>query len=481
MSNAIKVISTPVYSDVYSGNPLKGVLPKEFNKAQLMQLLSVIPIIPKNLEVMTDEERVEKQLEIDKFVIPTSLYFDIYYDLRLMILRGYSERNPILPTTIEWTMHVATNGLQNIEETESTIADSSFLVGISGMGKSTLAARILNNCFPQLIFHPSQPTIVNPQILWVKFDLPADAARSSVCKAFFRAVDKILNKVDSIEMKPNFAKQYSGKKIEDMQDGIANICLTYNIGLIVIDELQRLNIAKGGGEKVVLNFFNNLSNTTKTPILKIGTPASFKLFKGDFESGRRNMTNALYEITPLEIGSNDWDYVVRALWSHQMTIHKTPFTDKIGECLHELTGGVVSCLSRLIKVANVEAIRSGQEKLSVNLLRTVFKKQFPLLKDAIEAIKSGKKKDYEDLMLISEYKEKEAQHKIDLLKKMLRGNNFTGQAAKAFQESVEDVEKSYILAPEQKMLLQKLKKEMDDAIAKNNASIVVNHEGGSNV
>jgi hypothetical protein len=476
MTEEVTVISNPVYNGKYNGNPLQEAIPTAFSNSQLIKILSNIIPLPDSYELLSDEKRVEEQLKIQSILVPTTKYFNIYNDLRHLIINGYELRNPVLPRTVEWSFEIALNGINNTA-IQSTTSDSMFICGISGMGKTTLVGNILGRSFPQVICHPTKPIIIYPQIIWIKFDIPADASRSSICMAFFKAVDKVLYKLDFLEEKPNFQKQYKGKKIEEMQDGMATICVAYHIGIIVIDELQRLNVAKSGGEKIVLQFFDDLSNAVKAPILKIGTPASLKLFSNKFETGRRTAKGFLYELAPLSQESMDWRYISEILWGYQLTKNKVPYTGDINNCLYELSAGIVSCLSRLIELANIDAIRTGSEKVTPQSLKKTFNSQFALLKEALEAIKSGKKQGYDDLMLLAELDSENGKNRIQELKKLLARNNLSGQAAKAFRETVEDIEICHILDDKDKVYLKKLKAELNEAIEQNKSPIVTNNVG----
>ena len=142
-----------------------------------------------------------------------------------------------------------------------------------------------------------------------------------------------------------------------------------------------------------------------------------------------------------------------------------------------MSAGIVSCLSRLIELASIDAIRTGSEEVTPQSLKKTFNSQFALLKEAIEAIKSGKKQGYDDLMLLAELDSENGKNRIQELKKILAGNKLTGQAAKAFQETVEDIESSHILDDKDKVYLKKLKSELNKAIEQNKSPIVTNNEG----
>jgi hypothetical protein len=476
---SVSIISNPKYLtsnvDEYSGNPLIEALPPAFDDRILINILSNITSPPDDISLMSDTEKMELIGRIQSIIVPTSNYTAMYKSIRQMLLNGYAQRNPLTPKVTEWSYDLMTtkSGFENISP---STGNSMTFCGMSGMGKSTLSDRVLKSCFPQVILHPEHPTIVNPQIVWLKFDMPSDASRSGLCMTFFSAIDELLAPIDSIKVDSPFAEQYRSSKIERMQEGIRTICITYNIGIIVIDEFQNLNVAKSGGEIIILQFFDYISNKVKVPIVKIGTPASIKLFSKELRTARRSANSGFCELGPLNDTSQDWEFISKILWQYQLVSHPQAYSEEIGKALYKFSGGIIACLGQLIKLANIEAIKAGNESITVKLLREVYHKHFGLMKDALEALRTGDKKQYEDLMLLSDFKQQKVEEQIEKIRLLNKSEKFTGQAAKALHKLIEETEDKHILSDVDKLYIQKLKAKLDKAIAENVKPVVTNNE-----
>jgi hypothetical protein len=476
---SVSIISNPKYLtsnvDEYSGNPLIEALPPAFDDRILINILSNITSPPDDISLMSDTEKMELVGRIQSIIVPTSNYTAMYKSIRQMLLNGYAQRNPLTPKVTEWCYDLITTkiGFENISP---STGNSMTFCGMSGMGKSTLSDRVLKSCFPQVILHPEHPTIVNPQIVWLKFDMPSDASRSGLCMTFFSAIDELLAPIDSIKVDSPFAEQYRSSKIERMQEGISTICITYNIGIIVIDEFQNLNVAKSGGEIIILQFFDYISNKVKVPIVKIGTPASIKLFSKELRTARRSANSGFCELGPLNDTSQDWEFISKILWQYQLVSHPQAYSEEIGKALYKFSGGIIACLGQLIKLANIEAIKAGNESITVKLLRGVYHKHFGLMKDALEALRTGDKKQYEDLMLLSDFKQQKVEEQIEKIRLLNKSEKFTGQAAKALHKLIEETEDKHILSDVDKLYIQKLKAKLDKAIAENVKPVVTNNE-----
>lgn len=61
----------------------------------------------------------------------------------------------------------------------------------------------------------------------------------------------------------------------------------FQIGILVIDEIQHLSEAKGGGSDKMLNFFVTLVNTIGIPVVMIGTTKAMSILQSEFRQARR--------------------------------------------------------------------------------------------------------------------------------------------------------------------------------------------------
>ena len=68
---------------------------------------------------------------------------------------------------------------------------------------------------------------------------------------------------------------------------MAQISQLHCIGVLVIDEIQHLSLAKGGGQEKMLNFFVMLVNTIGVPVVLIGTNRPMTVLQSDFRQARR--------------------------------------------------------------------------------------------------------------------------------------------------------------------------------------------------
>lgn len=48
---------------------------------------------------------------------------------------------------------------------------------------------------------------------------------------------------------------------------MALVAANHHLGVLVIDEIQRLNLAKSGGAEKMLNFFTQLVNSVGVPVV----------------------------------------------------------------------------------------------------------------------------------------------------------------------------------------------------------------------
>lgn len=136
------------------------------------------------------------------------------------------------------------------------------VIGCPGVGKSTSLEAILS-LYPQVIFHGRYQNrdLIRAQIVWLKSEAPFDNSTKGICLSFFQAVD------------------------EELLLKMARVAANHGLGVLDIDEIQRLSYGKSGGTEKRLNFFVQLSNTIGIPVVLVGT------FKA-----RRILSGALHQI-----------------------------------------------------------------------------------------------------------------------------------------------------------------------------------------
>jgi hypothetical protein len=258
---------------------------------------------------------------------------------------------------------------------EKTTARSMSLVGISGSGKTSSLERVLET-YPQVIYHEKKNFF---QVTYLKIECPSNGDLESLCLNFFSAVDNVLG----TDYERRYAKQrLSVPKMLALMRQTAN---NRAIGILVIDEIQRLSQVRSGGKEQMLEFFVELVNTVGIPIVLVGTPKARPIFELELQSGRRSagLGSIYWEIIPQyaykergRIKNPNWIRFTNNLWKYQWLKHgDDPLTDEIRECWYDLSQGVLDIVLKLFVLAQLRAIANKKERITVGIFKSVYKQE----------------------------------------------------------------------------------------------------------
>jgi hypothetical protein len=99
---------------------------------------------------------------------------------------------------------------------------------------------------------------------------------------FFEAVDYAAG--------TNYFELYAKRSItiDLMIKRMVQIARLHCIGVLVIDEIQHLILAKGGGSEKMLNFLVTLVNKIGIPVVPVGTTRAMEVLQREFRQARRS-------------------------------------------------------------------------------------------------------------------------------------------------------------------------------------------------
>lgn len=295
---------------------------------------------PKERELPT-MRRLDSVCRISSCVFPMPDVLIIEQKVSRMIRSGYMVRNPL---DAEWRRQIMAafkNLPDNLAEGAETplirsTAASMAVIGQSGVGKSTMIESILG-LYPQIIVHTEYngTPFEQQQLVWLKVDCPFDGSLGGLCIGFFEAVDAILGTRYAIEFR-------RGRKrtIDDLLQAMSRIAAELGLGVLVIDEIQRLNEAKSGGGQMMLNFFVQLTSTFSVPVILIGTYKAFSLFTTDFAMARRAAGQGDVIISNLQKDVY-WNHFLGKLWEYQWTNIQTTLDAKISKAVYDESQGII--------------------------------------------------------------------------------------------------------------------------------------------
>jgi len=392
----------------FAGNPWIEALPDILSPEQVIEALSSYPPM----------DPLERQLEphlrihlipqrLSQYFQPLEQHLVLYDAISSMIRGGYAERNPFLPSVIRRLSQTEDAGYRgNVFQPHST-AKSMALIGISGSGKTSSLNRILA-LFPQVIVHSEYQgqDFSNCQITHIRLEAPYDGSLKALCLQLFSAIDMLLG--------TQYLDRYGNGRWSTnvMIPILSRLLQNIGTGILVVDEIQHLSLARSGGSVQVLNFFTTLINTAQIPVLLVGTPKSLKVLTSEFRQARRNLSGHGGFLWDRLKKDENWSLFLSGLWQYQWTRHVEELTQELSDVMYEETQGIPDIAVKLFAMTQVRAIVTGKERITTDLIRKVAKEQLKLIRPMLDALRDGRKTqmlDYGDIAVpdVSDFLQRE--------------------------------------------------------------------------
>jgi hypothetical protein len=387
----------------YKGNPLVEALPPICSSEQAARRLTVAPMYNDGERELSNENREHAMHRLFRYFQPLDTHIDIEKRVSRAIRQGYISKNPATPQYAAKLLQ----GSEAINRADAewqeaynpfSTASGFTIIGLSGVGKTTAIERVLS-LYPQVIMHTqynNEPLFLT-QLVWAKIDCPFDGSLKGLCFSFFAYIDRVLS--------TDYTRKYAINRmtVDSALPRMAQIATTHCLGLLVIDEIQHLSQAKSGGKDKMLNFFVTLVNTVGVPVVLIGTSKALSILQSEFRQARRGsgQGDLIWERMQNDIS---WEIMLRAMWKYQWTHKHTPLTDELKDALYDESQGILDIAVKLYVFAQAKAIGDGTEEVTVSAIREAAKVKLRLLKNYLDAIRSGdvkKMAQYEDITPIT--------------------------------------------------------------------------------
>ncbi|CAM3708640.1 AAA family ATPase [Vibrio aquimaris] len=376
----------------YRGNPFIEALPPIMEIRQLKEGLE--GKVDFSLKHLQDKPRQRAHMVaalLDDFFQPLSQHVLLEERISIMVRRGYVSRNLLDGSLNEHLQNgyqrVMSGDLQSYKfRNVLTTATCLSLIGCSGSGKSSTLDRILAT-YPQVIYHENYNFF---QLSYLKIECPNNGSQQSLCLNFFREVDRRLG--------TNYENTHGRRRhgIPTLLALMSQVANERAIGVLVIDEIQRLKIRKAVGREQMLEFFVELVNTVGIPVILVGTPKARPLFEVELQSARRTTgIGSLYWQPMPQYPENpntksEWVAFTNKLWKYQWLNRRDEvLTDEIRDCWYELSQGVLDIVVKLFVLAQLRAIASKLERITVKLLRSVYDDELKPVHPMLDAIRQG--------------------------------------------------------------------------------------------
>lgn len=393
-------------NDAYAGNPLLEALPPILEEEDVADLIDRPPYQEAQRHV---RKGVKVQLclqAVQNFFQPLAIHADLEERLSTLIRQGYVGRNPAHPAFWRETkarVDALAAGPRDAPALSPVDAPALALIicGDSGNGKSRGVRRLLRT-YPQVIIHNTYGgrELWLQQVVYLRVECPRNGSLMNLVAAFFEAVDA--------ELRTPFAQEMRRRRLtlDNWLIEMANVCANIHLGVLVIDELQRISLAKAGGTEEFLNFLERLFNVIGVPVVVIGTPKMRALLATRFATSRRGSQLGSLTWWRMHEDSSDWATFLMALWPLQYTRERYGVEGAfllpdpaVGRALYWYSQGIPGIAIALYFAAQRHVIhaenRADDERvcLTVETVTAVFDTEFDEVRDGIQALqnKSGTK------------------------------------------------------------------------------------------
>lgn len=375
----------------YAGNPLIEALPPVLTTQEAMCGLAYYPHYDEAQRSAPDHIRYHLIQNGLRFFAPLDIHLDLERRFSCLIRVGYAERNPLaIGFWNEVNARVGAcsqyGALSASRRNQWPSSAAGFhIVGMSGVGKSFSVERVLS-LYPQVIHHShhSGRNFTLSQITWLKLDCPFDGNTKGLCIEFFNAVDSLLQ--------TNYCHHYSARRYlqDELLSNMALVAANHCLGVLVIDEIQRLSRARSGGAERMLDFFVQLVNTIGVPVVLIGTYKALALLSGEFSQMRRG-TGQGDLIWDRMAQDQQWQLFVESLWRFQYTRRRRSLKDDpaLSAVLYDQSQGITDFAVKLYLFAQERAIESGKEEVTAAVIRSAARDQLRLPKPVLDALRRG--------------------------------------------------------------------------------------------
>ncbi|HBX49101.1 MAG TPA: AAA family ATPase [Clostridiaceae bacterium] len=384
----------------YKGNPLIEALPNLLSPHEVIEKIAVYPEYHKSERQVEGYYRIHMIDRLFQVFQPLPMNLELERKISRALRQGYISRNPFDSKLAQgfYKDYYRKDSIGLVNKGGFYPSSLGFtLIGISGLGKTSSLEHILN-MYPQVIIHSEYRGIPFSvyQVVWAKLECPYDGSIKGLLYEFFSEIDRLLG--SNYYQKVMKTKATADAMMTMMNQVVRNCSL----GILIIDEIQHLNMAKSGGSEKMLNFFVNLVNNVGVPVILVGTPKALRVLQGDFRQARRGSGSGGDMICDRLQKDDVWDLLVDSIWHYQWTRKEIPLTDEISNALYEETQGVPDLLKKVYAIAQAYAISIGKEEITPQIIKKVAKENLKLVQPMLTALKTNNMREiakYDDICM----------------------------------------------------------------------------------
>ncbi|MCW5667829.1 MAG: ATP-binding protein [Piscinibacter sp.] len=299
---------------------------------------------------------------------------------------GYFVRNPFSAET-QRRLYEAGDLIAAQGGDFDTLPTMIFLTGLSGLGKTRLVRMILYS-YAQTIRHRSYQgrDFSETQVVWLSVEVPATGSVKTLILQLFAALDRALGQHRSPE---SYAAEHADSSVETLISAFAHAAGSHHLGILHIDDLQRV-LDSGAGVKAIVRFVIQLASIVKFPVIYSCTEDMEGVLKElkNFESARRAIKDGAFVLhKPASADDPFFKLLFSEVMRYQWTDVPIAPSDKLRRTLYILCAGVTAVFLFLHRAAQRHALSTGAKQLLLAHYYYVYRHRLRTIRKSLHAIR----------------------------------------------------------------------------------------------
>jgi len=327
---------------------------------------------------------------VNEYFIPPQEILDLYDKIDGAIKDGYknkgSNNRNYQQQLINLSSAMKNNEMAWSDHTQQAARmNSLFVYGGTGSGKTTATQRCLS-FYPQVVWHKGMNLC---QIVHLTVDLSGIETPLEYCALFLKALENALGP-EKYGYEVEVSRNISAALLK-----IESLVVTYNVGILVVDSLESINDWNDTNKVRLLKHFRALGKML--PILYCGNTDVFDSVALDMPWLLSAISFGCIHWDPLkrfDKASSEaqlrWSLFTKRLWKLQCLRNATnELTEELKTIWYEACQGVMQIAVSFYSMCQIEAINSGEEKITTELMHRVRYKELMPIEHALVAYKNN--------------------------------------------------------------------------------------------